>query len=174
LIVLLRIDRSVRPVMFHGATVSHLELEVLRRIKNVVRLGRVQRLERHQIVLEHGSIPTSPEHLHIDCSASAISNLVMKPIFNGSLITPQTVRSYQPVFSAAFIAHIEANYEGDEKKNELCTVVPLPNRDTDWIRMMAALMTNQYTWSQDPKIGEWLVNNRLDAVSKMVRNVEKG
>jgi hypothetical protein len=169
--VLLRIDRNVRPKMFHGATVSQAELVALRRIRNIVRMGRVQRLERDQIVLEGGSIPTSPNHLHIDCSASAISNMAMKPIFAGDVITPQTVRSYQPVFSAAFIAHVEASYEGDAKKNQICGVVPLPNHDTDWIRMMAALMMNQQTWAQDAGIGKWLVENRLDAVSKLIRNV---
>jgi hypothetical protein len=168
---LLRIDRNVRPSMFHGATVSLAELDALRKVKNVVRMGRVQRIERDEIVLLNGSIPTSPEHLHIDCSASAISNLVMKQIFSGDVITPQTVRSYQPVFSAAFIAHIEASYEGDDIKNKICTVVPLPNHDTDWIRMMAALMMNQYVWSQDPTIGKWLAENRLDAVTKIIHKV---
>lgn len=169
--VLLRIDQNVRPKMFHGATVSEAELHALRRIKHIVRMGRVKRLEYDQIVLEGGSIPTSPDHLHIDCSASAISNMEMKPIFAGDVITPQTVRSYQPVFSAAFIAHIEASYEGEAKKNQICGVVPLPNHDTDWIRMMAALMMNQQTWAQDAGIGKWLVENRLDAVSKLIRNV---
>ncbi len=171
--VLLRIDRGVRPSMFHGATVSDAELEQLRRIKNVVRMGRVVRIDTDKIVLEKGSIPTSRGHLHIDCSASAISNLEMKPIFQDSLITPQTVRSYQPVFSAAFIAHIEAAYEGDERKNQICGVVPLPNHDIDWLRMMAALIANQYTWSQDPNIGKWLVGQRLDAVTKMIAAVRE-
>ncbi|MGQ0798975.1 MAG: hypothetical protein ACT4NL_02530 [Pseudomarimonas sp.] len=169
--VLLRIDPSVTPSMFHGATVSQAELEQLRRIKQVVRLGRVLRIEANQIVLQEGSIATSPQHLHIDCSASAITNLEMKPIFAGHVITPQTVRSYQPVFSAAFIAHIEASYPDDASKNALCNVVPLPNHATDWIRMMAALMVNQYHWSQDAGIGTWLLHNRLDPVSKMIRNV---
>ncbi len=166
-----RIDRSVRPSMFHGATVSQAELEVLRTVKNIVRMGRVQSIELDQIVLANGRIPTSAQHLHIDCSASAISNTVMKPIFAGNVITPQTVRSYQPVFSAAFIAHVEASYATEAEKNRICSVVPLPNHDTDWIRMMAALMSNQYAWSQDPNIGKWLLQNRLDAVSKLVFNV---
>ena len=34
--VLVRIDQSVRPSMFHGATISQMELEQMRRIKNVV------------------------------------------------------------------------------------------------------------------------------------------
>lgn len=171
--VLLRIDTATRPSMFHGATISQAELVALRRIKHVVRLGRVQRIEQNKIVMISGSIPTSTAHLHIDCSASAISNLAMKRIFNGNVITPQTVRSYQPVFSAAFVAHIEADskYEGDAMMNKICTVVPLPDLDTDWLRMMAALMMNQYTWSQDPSIGKWLMQSRLDAVTKMIAKV---
>ena len=171
--VLLRIDQTVRPTMFHGATVSQAELTELRRIKDVVRLGRVTALEPHQICLEQGKVPISPGHLHIDCSASAITNLDTKPIFNGDLITPQTVRSYQPVFSAAFIAHVEAAYEKQSDKNRLCGVVPLPNHDTDWMRMMIGMMMNQYQWAQDKNIRQWLINNRLDGMSKMIRDVDK-
>jgi hypothetical protein len=169
----LRLDKNVQPKMFHGATVSQLELETLRCIKNVVRKGRVQRIEKDQIIFEQGEIPTSPDHIHIDCSASAITDLTIKPVFQGNLITPQTVRSYQPVFSAAFIAHVEAAYLDEKKKNELCAVVPLPNSDTDWIKMTIAFMMNQYNWSQDKELRNWLLNNRLDGFSKMVRSVSK-
>lgn len=171
--VLLRIDTDVRPSMFHGATVSQQELEALRRIRNIVRMGRVTALESDRIVLEQGTVATSPDHLHIDCSASAISNLETRPIFAGDLITPQTVRSYQPVFSAAFIAHIEAAYEKESEKNRLCGVVPLPNHDTDWIRMMIGMMMNQYQWSQHKEIRQWLVDNRLDGMSRMIRDIDR-
>ena len=109
----------------------------------------------------------------MDCSASAISNLEMKPVFAGDVILPQTVRSYQPVFSAAFIAHVEVAYEGEEKKNELCKIVPLPNHDTDWLKMMAAQMMNQFTWSQDKELRKWLYDNRLDGFSKLVANTDR-
>jgi hypothetical protein len=170
--VLLRIDPSVRPRMFHGATVSLMELEQLRRIRNIIRMGRVQRIERDRIVFAQGELPTSPDHVYVDCSASAIGNMSMRPIFEGKRITPQTVRAYQPVFSAAFIAHVEAAYEDDPQKNRLCGVVPLPNHDTDWIRMMLAMNLNQYHWSKDPGIGRWLVESRLDAVTKMLKGIQ--
>jgi hypothetical protein len=131
----------------------------------------VTRLEKDLITLEQGTIVTSVDHLHIDCSASALTNLVMKPIFAGDVITPQTVRSYQPVFSAAFIAHIEAAYPNDEIKNKICNVVPLPNTLIDWLRLTAAFMMNQYIWSQDKSIRAWLLENRLDGFSQLVRNV---
>ena len=120
-----------------------------------------------------GTIPTSPEHIHIDCSARAIPNLEIKPVFSGNIITPQTVRSYQPVFSAAFIAHVEATYETEKEKNKLCQVVPLPNHDTDWIRGLAVQMVNQYTWGQDKPLRNWLKNNRLDGFSKMISSIPK-
>ncbi len=169
--VLLRIDPAVRPKMFHGATVSRMELEQLRRIRNIVRMGRVQRIEPTRIVLQQGELPTSPGQVHVDCSASAIGNMSVRPVFEDKRITPQTVRSYQPVFSAAFIAHVEAAYQDEALKNRLCGVVPLPNHDTDWIRMMLAASVNQYHWSQDPAIGRWLVQSRLDAITKMLKSI---
>jgi len=171
--VLLRLDRNVRPTMFHGATVSEMELNVLRKVENIIRLGRVQAITRDKVILDKGDIPTSPDHIHIDCSASAISNLAIKPIFQGDLITPQTVRSYQPVFSAAFIAHVEASYEDEVKKNQLCGVVPLPNGDEDFLRMTAANMMNQYQWGQDKEIRQWLRGNRLDGFSKLLAGISE-
>jgi len=166
--VLVRIDRSVKPKMFHGATISQLELEELRRIKNVVRKGRVSRIGKDKIVFTNGTIPTNTNRIHVDCSACNIPNLKMKPVFSKDLVTPQTVRSYQPVFSAAFIAHVELAYEGDEQKNQLCQVVPLPNHDTDWIKMLVVFMQNQFNWSQDKELRKWLYNNRLDGFGKLV------
>lgn len=169
----LRIDESIRPKMFHGATISRMEVEALRSIKNIIRMGRVSHVKTHEIILDEGKLPTSPDYVHIDCSARAINNETVKPIFEDRLITPQMVRSYQPVFSAAMIAHVEAAYEDDAKKNQLCGVVPLPNHDTDFIRFTAAFMMNQYNWGQDAGLRDWLLNNRLDGFSKMVAGVDR-
>jgi hypothetical protein len=170
--VFLRIDTNVQPEMFHGATISQIELAELRKVKNIVRMGRVTSIENNQIVLEKGSIPTSTAHLHIDCSASALTNLTIKPIFADNVITPQTVRSYQPVFSSAFIAHIELAYP-EEVKNKICNVVPLPNTLIDWLRLTAAFMLNQYMWSQDENLRKWLLENRLDGFSQLMRSVKE-
>ncbi|MEL6324681.1 MAG: NAD(P)-binding protein, partial [Pseudomonadota bacterium] len=145
--VFVRIDPSVRPKMFHGATVSRDELDELRRVKNIVRLGRVKRITATEIDLDGGSLPTGPDVLHVDCSASAVGNMDVCPVFQDDAIRLQTVRSVQPVFSAAFIAYVEATRDTDEEKNRLCTVVPLPNHAEDWLKMQAAFMMNQYNWS---------------------------
>ncbi|WP_164115276.1 NAD(P)/FAD-dependent oxidoreductase [Sphingorhabdus sp. Alg239-R122] len=168
----LRIDTDVRPKMFHAATVSEMEIEELRRVKNIVRMGRVSAIETDRIVLAEGEIPTSTNHLHVDCSASAITRADMIPVFNGNTITPQTVRAYQPVFSASLIAHVEASSRDEAEKNRLCTVVPLPNSTYDYMRMTAAMMMNQYNWGQDKEIQAWMLENRLDGFSKMVSKVD--
>ena len=168
-----RIDKKTRPQMFHGATISQAELTALKRIKNVVRLGHVTKIEPALITLTRGTLPTTPGTVHIDCSASALkADLKPRRVFNGDLITPQMVRSYQPIFSASLIAHIEASFpDDDDAKNDLCGVVPLPNADIDYMKMTAANMMNQYKWSQNSEIRDWMLGNRLDGFSKMVADV---
>ncbi len=169
-----RLDPDVRPTMFHGATISELELEALRAVKDVVRMGRVERLTADEVVFVGGAtVPSSPDHLFIDCSASAIMEENIKPVFEPGVITPQTVRSYQPVFSASFIAHVEATRETLDEKNGLCPVVPLPNADVDYLRLTLASMVNQFTWSQDGELRRWLRGNRLDGFSEAVSQVGK-
>ncbi|WP_409432205.1 NAD(P)/FAD-dependent oxidoreductase [Litorimonas sp. RW-G-Af-16] len=168
----LRLDPNVLPEMFHGATISPMEVEELRKIKNIIRLGRVVHLGENEITLVQGTIPTSPNHIHVDCSASAINHKDIKPVFQGKLITPQTVRAYQPVFSGSMIAHIEASDRTEAEKNALCGVVPIPDTLHDYMRMTAANMMNQVLWGQDKEIRKWMVGNRLDGFSKMVSEVD--
>ena len=171
---LLRIDKTIQPTMYRCATISQLELEQLRRIKNVIRKGRVKQIEKNQIILEKGTAPTSLDHVHIDCSANGFSYSEVKPIFSGNLITPQTVRSCQPTFSAAFIARVETLYEDEKIKNEICTPIPLPDRDTDWITLMSVSMKNHYNWNKDSEILKWLHSSRLEGgFSKKMANIHE-
>lgn len=169
--IFVRIDQSVRPSMFHGATISDPELAELRRVKNVIRMGRIQRIETDQIILDEGTLPSDPNTIYVDCSACAVGNAEEAIVFEGDTIRLQTVRTVQPVFSAAFIAHIELTRDTEEEKNRLCQVVPLPNHDVDWIRMQSAFMMNQYTWSQEKDLRKWLLENRLDGYSQLVSSV---
>lgn len=168
----MRIDEDYTPAMFHGATVSPKELEELRRIRDVVRLGRVTHLSGDEIILEKGNIPVAPKTLFIDCSARPIEDIRGVPIFDGKTITPQMVRSYQPVFSAALSAHVELTYDGDEEKNRLCAVVPPPEADTDFAHFTAIALMNQYNWGQDESLSEWILNNRLDGFSRLVQRAK--
>lgn len=171
--VLLRLDKSVRPSMFHGATVSEMELEALQKLTSVVRHGRVKHISKEVLEFEDASWAMPENALVIDCSASAITNLDIKPVFSGDTITPQTVRAYQPVFSAALIAHVEAAYSDEATKQLLTQVVPLPNRDIDWLPMTAAMLRNMKIWSEDEALRTWIHQCRLDGFSRIVHGVAK-
>lgn len=170
--VMLRIDRDVRPKMFHGATVSEAEVEALRRIDGIVRKGRVSAIEPGRVTLAEGPLEIAADAVVIDCSASAIPNREIKPVFDGDTITPQTVRAYQPVFSAAFIAHVELGFRSDAVRNQLCAVVPLPDSLTDWLHMTATNYANQFRWSQDQGLRRWLRSNRLDGFAKISSEID--
>ena len=171
--VLMRLDPTVKPEMFHGATVSRDELAQLRRVKNVIRKGRVTRIDIDKIHFSDDRIATTSNTMHVDCSARAVPVSESYTVFQGDTVMVQTVRSYQPVFSAAFIAHIEATYDDEDHKNELCKVVPLPNHDTDWLVGTAAQMKNQMRWSKEPGLREWLISNRLDGFTALVQPSEE-
>lgn len=174
--VLLRLDDNVTPTMFHSAIMSESEVVELRHIKNIVRMGRVQRIEPHQIVLDRGSAASDPDRLYVDCSASAIVRRPIVPVFNGCTITPQFVRTVQPTFSAALIAHVETNYpdegDGEALKNSLCTPIPLPDEPNDWLKMMAINMSNQQRWSRDKALQSWIMQSRLDSFTALARSVK--
>ena len=70
--VLLRPDPEHLPTMARGPTVSESELEGLRRVKDVVRLGHARLIEPDRIVLAEGTIPVSPGHLHVHCASQGL------------------------------------------------------------------------------------------------------
>ena len=158
--------------MYRGATVSQLELEQLRRVKNTVRMGRVSHIDKGEIQLDKGSLKVSPGAIFVDCSADALSHAEITRVFSDDSITIQPVRGGQIVFSAAFIAHVEVACDQESHKNELCKVVPLPNKDTDWMNMLAGTLENQRIWRKDPELTQWLLNNRLDGFSHLIANIK--
>ena len=171
---LLRFDPNVQPTMYHGAVVSQAELTELRQITNVVRFGRVQRIEADRIVLSNGTVPSDPNRLYVDCSASAVERRPIVPIFDGKKITPQMVRTFQPTFSGALIAHVEATYGStmsDAELNELCSVIPMPDQPLHWLTMLAVNMANQRRWSKNAELRNWIANSRLDAFTAMANRV---
>jgi hypothetical protein len=166
--VMLRIDKSVKPTMFHYATMSTGEIEQLARIKNVIRQGRVTEITSQGIVCEQGTTTFPPNTLYVDCTASAVPPRPTVPVFQDGLITPQMARVPQPAFSAALTAYVEANYENDEQKNALCGAIPLPNVLADFPRAALGNMMNQFAWGQDKKLGAWITACRLDGFGKVI------
>ena len=126
----------------------------------------MQRIEADEIVLDEGSIPTDARTLQVDCSADGLERRPVAPVFAGSAITLQAVRTCQQVFSAAFIGHVEASYSDEQTKNELCTPVPHPDSDIDFLRTALANNLNTMRWAADAELQGWLQEARLNGFSR--------
>jgi hypothetical protein len=159
---LLRVDPGVTPTMFRGPTLSTGEVEQLRCIENVVRLGRVRRIERDRIVLDGGTTPTSPQHLHVHCAAEGLSPAPETPIFSADRITLQSIRIGLLPFASALVAFVEATRDDLPAKNRLCPPNRQPNVPLDWLRGMLVSMKAARAWSKEPDITAWLEGSRLN------------
>jgi hypothetical protein len=170
---LLRLDPDVRPTIFRCAVISRDELTQLRRISNKVRMGYVRSVEENRIVLDRGEIPLTRDNLVIDCTASGISRKPLVPIWAGKQITLELVRTCQPLFSAAFIGFVEATLGDDQAlKNAICTPVPLPLVENDWLRMFAVTLKNRFAWTKFPQIEKWLAQSRLNGFFALAAQVK--
>jgi hypothetical protein len=159
---LLRIDPSVHPTMFRGPTISRAEAEQLRRIDNVVRLGKVRRIELDRIVLDNGTIATSPRQLHIHCAAEGLNPATEIAIFTTERITLQSIRIGLLPFASALIAFVEATRNDLDVQNRLCPPNRQPNVPLDWARGMLIGMRAANRWSKEPDITQWLERSRLE------------
>jgi hypothetical protein len=170
---LMRIDTSVEPTMYRCAILSQAELAELRRITDVVRLGRVQAIEPGRITLDGGTLDVDGSVLYIDCSADGFAYREPTPVFDGDQISLQAVRTCQPAFSAAVIGHVEAAYPDDATRNAFCGPVPYPREPFDWLRMMLAFNKNQLQWFTDPDMMAWVDKSRLNVLHHVTAGVSE-
>ncbi len=168
---MLRIDPYVRPQMFHYATVSAGEVEVLRRITDVIRQGRVRAIEAGGLRLDAGFVPVAAGALYVDCTASAVTRRPAVPVFDGDRITLQMIRMPAPTFSAALAAWVEVHVGDEARRNELCTPCPLPDAVGDYPETELANLRNQLIWSSEPELRRWIRDSRLDGFGKVARAV---
>jgi NAD(P)-binding Rossmann-like domain len=162
---LIRLDADVEPTAFRCATVSEAELVRLRSIENVVRLGRVTRIEPDCIRLAGGSIPTDRGQVHVDCSASGLRTAPARAVFAGGQITLQQIRACQPVFSAALTGYVEASRHDDAEKNTLCPANTYPDTALDWIPMTCTAQRAELAWTADADVYSWMQRSRLNATN---------
>jgi len=169
---LLRLDPAVEPTMYRCATVSRAELDQLRRVRNVMRLGRVRRVSRGRIDLDGGSVATAEDTVHVDCTADGLERRPTRPVFDGARLTLQSVRTCQQVFSAALLGHLEASGRSDAEKNALAVPVPHPDSHHDWLRNELADLRNGERWNGDADLAQWLAGCRLDLNAAFAEGVE--
>jgi hypothetical protein len=159
---LVRVDPSQPATMYRGTMLSAHELAALRRIENVVRLGRVRRVEADRILLERGEVPTGADVLHVDCTALGLRNAPPLPIFQPGRIVLQQVRHNSPTFNAALIGFVEAHRTEDAEKNRLCPPNPYARSTGDWPRMMRRTWRTELRWMSEPDLAAWVAKSRLN------------
>jgi NAD(P)-binding Rossmann-like domain len=164
---LMRIDPSRPATMFRGTMLSSVELEALRQIEDVVRLGRVRRVETDRIVLDRGEVTTAPESLHVDCTAHGLADAPATPIFGPGRIVLQQVRHLSPCFNAALVAFVETHRDDDTEKNGLCRPNAYPSSIEDWPRMLSRTWKTEGRWLREPDLSAWIAASRLNLLQAL-------
>jgi hypothetical protein len=153
--VMLRIDRDVTPTMAKVPTLGGWELELLRSISRVVRLGHLRRATRDELVLEGGRVRLPAHALVVHCAASGLAYPPMVPIWGPDMIRVQTIRAGFPCFGAALAGYVEATRDDDRERNRLCPPNTLPNDPATWATMQVRGVLATRRHSREPDLASW-------------------
>jgi len=163
--IFLRIDSNITPTMFRGAVISEAELALLRRIEDVVRMGHVRRIERDEIILDEGRVPTSERTLHVHCAARGLARRPLRPIFEPGRVTIQPIFWSFACYQIAMLGVVEATIESDEEKNRLCPPIANWNKNTDYMAAFLAGLANNRARAAHPAVASWAKTTRLNPFS---------
>lgn len=155
-----RIDREVLPTKWRCATVDPGEVDALRRVQDVVRLGRVQSITADEIRLDQGKLATGADCLHVDCTANGLARLPPQPLFAAGRITLQSLFMCQQVFSAAIIGRMTLTKLSDDERNSICRAVPHPEHTEDLPLCLTTSLGNLLELNR--RLPLWLRRSRLN------------
>ena len=153
--VMLRIDTAVVPTMAKTPTLATWELDLLRTVDDVVRLGHVRHITRDEIVLERGTAPLEPDSLVVHCAAAGLQYPPLVPIWSPDAIRLQTIRAGFPCFCAALAGYVEATRDDDWERNRLCPPNNLPNTPADWAQMQVRGTLAAHAFGAEPDVAAW-------------------
>jgi hypothetical protein len=153
--VMLRIDRHVIPTMAKTPTLAAWELDLLRTIEQVVRLGHIKHVTRREIVLDDGSVSLASGSLIVHCAASGLQYPPLVPIWGPDKIRLQMIRAGFPCFCAALAGYVEATRDDDRERNRLCPPNTLPDTPASWAQMQVRGTIAARTYGAEPDIAAW-------------------
>ena len=159
---MLRIDPAVTPTMAKAPTLAQWELDRLRTIENVVRMGHIRGVERGRLTLAEGEVAIAKDAVVVHCAASGLQYPPLVPIWGREAITLQTIRAGFPCFNAALAGYVEATRDDDDVKNRLCPPSPYPNTPKDWARMTLLGTRASMAFSSELDIREWANRTTLN------------
>jgi len=160
--VMVRIDPTVTPTMAKAPTLARWELDHLRSVENVVRLGHARRAERGRVTLDEGSVRIAADALVVHCAASGLQNPPLVPVWRPSAITLQPIRAGFPCFGAALTGYVEATRADDEEKNRLCPPSPYGDTPAGWAAMNVLGTRAALSFGAEPDIRSWAAGVALN------------
>jgi len=153
--VMLRVDTDVVPTMAKTPTLGAWELDLLRTIENVVRLGHIKYVAPREIVLDDGVVPLAPDSLVVHCAASGLRYPPLVPIWSPDEIRLQTIRAGFPCFCAALAGFVEATRDDDQERNRLCPSNTLPDNPANWAEMQLRGTMATRAYGAETDIADW-------------------
>ncbi len=160
--VMLRIDKSVTPTMAKTPTIAAWEIDLLRSIDNVVRLGHVRAAGNGRLLLTDGEVSIARDAVVVHCAAAGLKYPPLVPIWGREAITLQPVRSGFPCFGAAVIGYVEATRENDDEKNRVCPPSCLADTPITWARMQVLGGRAAAAFTDQPDIKAWANQTTLN------------
>ena len=155
--IMLRIDPTVTPTMAKAPTLGAWELELLRSVTNVVRLGHLRSVRPGRLEATGGTVDIAGDALVVHCAADGLKNPPLVPIWQPSSMTLQPVRAGFPCFGAAITGYVEATRREapDEDKNALVAPSSYGNSLVQWAQMNVLGLRNAAAFNSQPDIKDW-------------------
>ncbi|NYJ02049.1 hypothetical protein HNR19_002747 [Nocardioides thalensis] len=153
--VVLRIDTAITPTMARTPTLAQWELDLLRSVDDVVRLGHVRHVDPGRMVLDDGTVPLAADTVVVHCAAAGLRDRPSVPIWGEGTITVQPTRAGFPCFGAAMIGYVEATRGDTDEKNRVCPPSTYPNSLADWTRMQVLGARSAAAFNAEPDIAAW-------------------
>src|SRR5262245_514741 len=163
--VLVRVDDSVESEVWRGATISRRELDALREIENVVRLGKVRSVGTDGVKMELGDLTTRPGEIYVNCTAAGIRPVPTRPVFHDGGISMQFVTIGIAGWSASTIGLVEALRDDDAEKNALCPIVSFTGEASSVLDVAFNGMSGLAARSAQSDIADWTETCRLNPAS---------
>jgi hypothetical protein len=153
--VMVRVDTTVTPTMAKTPTLARWELERLRTIENVPRLGHIRRAEPSRLALDGGDVRIARDAVVVHCAAPGLRYPALVPIWGADAIRLQLIRAGFPCFGAALAGYVEATRDDDEEKNRLCPPSPYSDTPADWGRMQVMGYRATVAFGAESDIRAW-------------------
>jgi hypothetical protein len=125
----------------------------------------VRRIERDEIVLDRGRVPTDERTVHVHCAARGLPRPPRRPIFEPGRVTVQPFSWGYACYQFAMLGVVEATVEGDEQKNVLCPAVSYWDVNEDYLTAFLATMASTTAMAGHPTLAAWSKASRLNPAS---------